>query len=176
MPGGWSKLRDVSKLAETRAEFDFDVPVAQLPGIPSDVAASGGSVHARVQFGREQGFAVADIALRGAVEAVCQRCMQPMTLPVGADSRVAVVESDAGADAIPPGWDTYLAPEGRLDMAALVAEELLLALPIVPLHDEDACKAGAATARREDREDEKREERTRPFADLRALLDRDSHE
>ena len=172
MPGGWSKVRDVSKLADTRAEFDFDIPVAELPGIPSDVAVAGGTVHTRVRFAREQGFAMAEIAVHGAAQAVCQRCMQPMTLPIDADSRVAIVDSEGGADTVPPEWDTYLAAEGRLSLAALVAEEVLLALPIVAMHEPSACKVAAAEAARQ--VEEAREEHTRPFADLRALLDRDS--
>ena len=45
-----------------------------------------------------------------------------------------LVGSEREAEEAPVGWETYLAPEGRLSLAALVAEELLLALPIVPLH------------------------------------------
>jgi uncharacterized protein len=172
MPGGWSKVRDVSKLAETRAEFEFDIPYAELPGIPRNVADAGGTVHALVRFERDQGLAVAEITVHGAVQAVCQRCVRPMALPVDAHSRVAVVDSDAGADAVPPGWDTYLAPEGRLDLAAMVAEEVLLALPIAPLHERDACEVGASAA--EQQKEAAGEDRTRPFADLRALLDRGS--
>jgi uncharacterized protein len=171
MPGGWSKLRDVRKLAETRAEFEFDIPVAELPGIPSDVAAAGGSLHALLRFGREQGFAIADIALRGAVQALCQRCTQAVAVSMDTDSRLAVVESEPDADAVPAGWDTYLALEGRLDLAALVAEEVLLALPIVALHEHAACRPPAA-ATAEEPQAEPVEERTRPFADLRALLER----
>jgi len=197
MPGGASKLRDVRKLADARATIGLDIPVAELPGLPGELIAGIGVLHAHVQFGREQGFMVAQVALRGQLELICQRCMGPMPLPIETSSPVLLVESEADAEAAPVEWETYLAAEGRLSLAALAAEELLLALPVVPLHaDGSGCKAagrqsagqpaelaaipapplsgggqvgpgtsgaGAAAA--------SEQATTRPFADLRALLD-----
>jgi uncharacterized protein len=197
MPGGASKLRDVRKLADARATIGLDIPVAELPGLPGELIAGIGVLHAHVQFGREQGFMVAQVALRGQLELICQRCMGPMPLPIETSSPVLLVESEADAEAAPVEWETYLAAEGRLSLAALAAEELLLALPVVPLHaDGSGCKAagrqsaerpaelavtpaaplsgtgqvgadtaGAGTAAASE------QATTRPFADLRALLD-----
>ncbi len=193
MPGGASKLRDVRKLADARATLDLDIPVAELPGLPPELVCSSGELHAHVQFGREQGFMVAQVALRGQVELVCQRCMGSMPLPIESSSPVLLVESEADAEAAPVEWETYLAAEGRLSLAALAAEELLLALPVVPLHADGGCHvaalqpadpapvvalqqaaqsvpplagdSGAASAGAAE------QATTRPFADLRALLD-----
>jgi uncharacterized protein len=194
MPGGASKLRDVRKLADARATIGLDIPVAELPGLPGELIAGIGVLHAHVQFGREQGFMVAQVALRGQLELICQRCMGPMPLPIETSSPVLLVESEADAEAAPVEWETYLAAEGRLSLAALAAEELLLALPVVPLHaDGSGCKAaaepapealaakpapppsaggpvgagtsGAGSAAAGE------QATTRPFADLRALLD-----
>jgi uncharacterized protein len=137
-----------------------------------------GQVHAHVQFGREQGFMVAQVALRAQLELICQRCMGPMRLPIETSSPVLLVESEADAEAAPVEWETYLAAEGRLSVAALAAEELLLALPVVPLHaDSDACVAAGKPPAAPDAQPAPQaqpagEQATvRPFADLRALLD-----
>lgn len=176
MSGGGLKLRDVSKLADSRSVFEFEVPVSALPGVPPEFGHDEGSrIRVSVRFGREQGLARADLGLEGRLQTVCQRCMQRMTLPVNAQAAVLVVGSEHEADSAPPGWETFLAAEGRLSLEALAAEELLLALPIVPLHAEaeecaglqqpetkvaaiDEPAAGAAGST------------TRPFADLRELL------
>ena len=179
MPGAASKLRDVRKLADARAAIDLDIPVAELPGLPGESISGGGQVHAHVQFGREQGFMVAQVALRAQLELVCQRCMGPMPLPIETSSPVLLVESEADAEAAPVEWETYLAAEGRLSLAALAAEELLLALPVVPLHaDSSACEACAGrSVPSRDAEPASPPQRAteqvmvRPFADLRALLD-----
>jgi len=179
MSGGALKLRDVRKLADSRAAFEFEMPVAELPAIPPEFGAGDGQVQAQVRFGREQGFAVADVELRARLQVICQRCMAPMPLTLEARSPVLVVESEREAEEAPAGWETFLAPEGRLSLAALVAEELLLAVPIVPLH---AGGTGcAASASREDGSSEDAAAEppaspehvtARPFADLRALLER----
>src|SRR5580700_3061074 len=178
MPGGASKLRDVRKLADARATLDLDIPVAELPGLPGELICGAGFVHAHLQFGREQGFMVAQVALRAQLELICQRCMGPMRLPIETSSPVLLVESEADAEAAPVEWETYLAAEGRLSVAALAAEELLLALPVVPLHaDSDACVAAGKPATLPDSQPAPQppsggEQATvRPFADLRALLD-----
>jgi uncharacterized protein len=180
MPGRWSKLRDVARLADERAEFEFEIPVGELPGFPAELSAADGPVHVRLRFGREQGFAVADVAIRGALSTSCQRCLGPMQLLLATGSRVAVVQAESAADAVPAEWETFLAADGRLSIPALVAEELLLALPIVPLHGaEAACgaaieaavtPAGEAAPQVPGRQAEA--ETQRPFADLRKLLDR----
>jgi uncharacterized protein len=178
MPGGAQKLRDVRKLADARATLDLDIPVAELPGLPGELISGGGQVHARVQFGREQGFMVAQVALQGQLELICQRCMGLMPMPIATSSPVLLIESAADAEAAPVEWETYLAAEGRLSLAALAAEELLLALPVVPLHaDSSACEASAGpapVARNAEPAAQRApaaEATVRPFADLRALLD-----
>jgi uncharacterized protein len=166
----------------------LEIPVAELPGLPGDLVCGSGQLHAHVQFGREQGFMVAQVALRGQLELICQRCMEPMPLPVDSSSPVLLVESEADAEAAPVEWETYLAAEGRLSLAALAAEELLLALPVVPLHADGDCKAAVRQAPEEPVPSPRAAEptpplagagdagpaeqaTTRPFADLRALLD-----
>jgi uncharacterized protein len=179
MSGGASKLRDVRKLADARAILDLDIPLAELPGLPVDLISGGGTVLARLQFGREQGYMVAQVALKAPLELICQRCMGPMPLTIETRSAVLLIESEAEADAAPVEWETYLAAEGRLSPAALAAEELLLALPVAPLHaDTGACAAaaGRTAAARDPAPAEpaaslSEQATVRPFADLRALLD-----
>src|SRR5215469_5202494 len=136
MSGGAAKLRDVRKLADSRAVFELDFPLLQLPGLPAEFTSGGGSVRARLSFGREQGFAMTQVELAAQLAVTCQRCLGPLQLQVKTGSPVLIVESERQAEQAPAGWETFLAPEGRVDFAALVAEELLLALPIVPLHEQ----------------------------------------
>jgi uncharacterized protein len=180
MPHGWSKPRDLAKLAEMNALFEFEIPLGDLPGIPEEFAFADQPVRVRLQFGSEQGLAVADIRLRATLRPICQRCLGVMALEVATDSHVAIVASEADAAAVPEALETFLAPEGQGTLAALAAEELLLALPLVPRHgpaehcvaaaphgaegiEHAAAPTGAPLA----------EVTQRPFADLRALLERD---
>jgi len=108
------------------------------------------------------------------VPMTCQRCLEPMTQELASSSRVAVVATSAQADAVPAEWETVLSSAGEVTLAGLIAEEVLLSLPVVPRHLvardcgslatellEPAAEAAAAA---------EVSETQRPFADLRALL------
>jgi uncharacterized metal-binding protein YceD (DUF177 family) len=66
---------------------------------------------------------------------------------------------------VPADLEPMLAPAGRTSIAGLVTEELLLGLPIVPLHA--ACAPGRAAEPEQDTPDTHR-----PFARLGELLKR----
>jgi uncharacterized protein len=171
MPGGASKLRDVRKLAEAHTILEADVTVAEMPGLPPELTAGRDPLHVKARFGVEQGHWMAHVALSGEVQLICQRCMRPMRWPVDTQSPVLLIESEAQADGAPVEWETFLAHEGRVSLAALGAEELLLGLPIVPLHADSAeCASGTAKTVTQAPEPAS----TRPFADLRAMLERDA--
>ena len=170
MPGGVSKLRDVRKLSDGRAIVVLDIPLAELPGLPIELICGGGPLHVDVQFGREQGFMMAQVALRGELQLVCQRCMAPMSWPVNATSSVLLIESESEADGAPSEWETYLAADGRIGIGALAAEELLLALPIVPSHAGGAVCGAIAPLAVPTPAAVEEPVMARPFADLRALL------
>jgi uncharacterized protein len=171
MPDGASKLRDVNQLSDTGAAFEYELAVAQLPGFPLHTSAGEGTVRARLRFGREQGWPTAHVALEAEVEMICQRCLRPMRVRVSADSPVLLVDSEQAAEEAPDGSETFLAAEGRISLAALIAEELLLALPIVPLH-EPGTPCAPSVPRAEHEPAAAPVPATRPFADLRALMER----
>ena len=179
MPNGWSKPRDLAKLAESRARFEFEIPLGDLPGIPAEFSHAEGPVRLWVQFGRERGLAVAHVRLQAVLKPLCQRCLAEMRLPIAADSQLALVDSEAQGAAVPEEFETFLARDGHCSLAALAAEELLLSLPSVPRHGhEERCEASGAsadaavTAPAVAEAMSPVEETQRPFADLRALLER----
>jgi uncharacterized protein len=101
-----------------------------------------------------QGDAQADWSLRGEQDALgrrflhlhvaagivleCQRCLAPFVWPLDASSTLEVVASESGLD--DEGGEDEEAPERivgsrRLDVLALVEDELILGVPYVPRHD-----------------------------------------
>ena len=164
----WSQPLEVDRLADRGADIDFAVPLAELSGLRELRAGLAGSVRGRVHFGREEDLPVADLQFSGAVSLQCQRCLQPMEQPVAVDSRIALVGSEAQAGRVPPEREPVLAPGGRISIGELLTEELLLLLPIVPLHEDlGRCSGEEAPAGRTFEG-----ETQRPFANLGDLLKR----
>lgn len=134
----WSRSLDVERLADGAAEVEFVVTLAELSGLRSRRDGVAGEVSGRVHFARQRGLAVAELELHGAATLQCQRCLQPMALPIDSVVRVALVASEADAARVPDDLEPMLAPSGRISTGELITEELLLALPIVPLHAGEA--------------------------------------
>ena len=65
----------------------------------------------------------------------CQRCLQPVALDLDVARALRFVADEATAAALDAETeDDVLALPRRLDLHALVEDELLLALPLVPMH------------------------------------------
>lgn len=170
MPDDGSKLRDVAILADEGAEVSVEVPVARLARLAAELAAPSGLARGSVRFSRDRGFPVADVQVDADVTVICQRCLQPMQTHLDTGSRVFLPHSEAAAAKVPEEAELMLAPEGRLRLGELLEEDLLLALPFAPLHDEEsrcAQRAEAAPAEAESAEDVQR-----PFAALGDLMGR----
>jgi uncharacterized protein len=160
----WSRALEVDRLAEAEADIEFEGALTELAGVRSLRTGVTGSVRGRARFSREQGFAVVEFSLAGSATLQCQRCLQPMQLPLDTSARIALVGSESESARVPEELEPVLAPAGRLSIGELVTEELLLTLPIVPLHaGDEGCARGPAAAARGG-------ETHRPFAGLAELL------
>jgi uncharacterized protein len=162
MSAGWSKLLDIGPLADGRAQVDFSIPLKEFPRVLPSLADPGGEARGRVSFSREGRIAVAEVAVTADLSLLCQRCLAPLKWPVNSVGRAALVASNAEGDGVPETLETVLAPEHRISTRDLVEEELLLALPLVPRHQDDRCAGERAGA----------DETNRPFAQLSELLKR----
>ena len=66
----------------------------------------------------------------------CQRCLQTVAQTLVVDRRLRFVRSEAEAERLDEtSEDDVLVLSPRLDLHALVEDELILALPLVPRHD-----------------------------------------
>jgi uncharacterized protein len=168
----WSKPLDIDRLADGQAEIDFAVPLAELPRLRSQLASVDGMVRGRVHFTRESGFVVADLTLSGAATLVCQRCLEEMTEPLSSSTRVALITAEAQISQVPEDLEPMLAPGGHTTIGELVEEELLLALPIVPLHGQASDCAASEHADATAVSQTPEQTTQRPFAQLDKLLKR----
>jgi uncharacterized protein len=77
-----------------------------------------------------------DIHAATEVTLECQRCLQPMAVPLRAERRIFFVEGEDAAAALDgESEDDVLALTPALDLEALIEDELLLALPLIPRHE-----------------------------------------
>jgi uncharacterized protein len=165
----WSQPSDVDRLADRQAEIAFEIPLDQMPRVRERFASAGGKVRGVARFRREAGFRVADLEMSGSAQLVCQRCLEPMRVPIEGSAHVALIVSQREADGVPAEFETVHVPENRVRVRDLVEEELLLTLPISPLHAEEC---GVGTEQPEAQAEAPVQETQRPFEQLGELLKR----
>ena len=136
---------DVASVAAAGGEFAGEWPADRLPRLMSATLAPGdGSPRPPIVWravgkrrvlpgaGTRPSLAIAadtDVTLE------CQRCLQPMRLPLHAERLIFFVEGEDAAAALDAeSEDDVLASTPALDLRELIEDELLLALPLVPRH------------------------------------------
>lgn len=139
------------------------MPIAALPRLPALLAEPTGEVEYVLEGGVDgQGVHYLRGRVRATVILLCQRCLQPMAWPVDAGLRLGLVSGTAAGPELPEDYEPYEWPGGVVEIASLVEDELLLALPIVARHAALECPAEPAARREEPRSEN-------PFAVLTKL-------
>ena len=86
---------------------------------------------------------------------VCQRTLEVYRQPVHVEQRLGLIGHESDEAALPPGYEALLIVDGQLHPAEVIEDELILALPVVPLKpgapldwndgsEPDPCRPGAA--------------------------------
>jgi uncharacterized protein len=153
------------ELAGRAAELDRELELQQLPRLEEAGALPGTRASARLVFGLFEHKPTIEVRIDGSIVMQCQRCMKPCSCGVDETASLMVVAPDR--EDVAGGFEPCVADPDRLSVLAVIEEQLLLAMPLVPAHaDLSECRAPVdADARGED-------EKQRPFANLRDLLDK----
>ncbi|HEX5339344.1 MAG TPA: YceD family protein [Gammaproteobacteria bacterium] len=143
MSSGLPEFLDLAHVTRQPLERAGRVRIGAMPRLCAALADTKGEAMLHLQA-RNDG--AGQIVLQGRVQAEltlsCQRCLKPVLRPVSADFYLAWVRDEEQAVAVQTGnCDPLLSADGRIRLAELVEDELLLALPIVALHDIGECEA-----------------------------------
>lgn len=175
---------DVAAFCRDGGRLQGQLSLAQMPRLadsllrPADGVgaddiewAAAGSLLSESGGGASQ--CLVELTAQATVTLECQRCLQPMALPLRVERRFRFVHGEEEAARLDEELDDdVLALAPRFDLLALVEDELLLALPLVPRHD--VCPALPAALRPESgghapADEEAGQRRDHPFAALAAL-------
>jgi|GEM_PF-1187949 uncharacterized protein len=166
---------DVSQLAAEAVRLERHFPIDSFARVKDNLARPEGVAVADFRFHRAGAYPALEGAVRGRAWLTCQRCMKEFESPFESPVRVAFVGRDAEAGRVPDEYDAVTAPGGRINLTEFVEDELLLALPLVPMHATPAecglrrpmpvtTKSSASTR--------SSAKTTRPFQELRSAMKR----
>jgi len=111
------------------------VTLSALPRVAAAVIGGPGECRYRLAIAADSAHR---LTVDGEVEATlpltCQRCLQSMAWPVAAVVGITVVETERAFDRLEATREPLLLMDGRQRLSDVVEEELLLAMPLVPMH------------------------------------------
>lgn len=125
---------DAWRMVQARRSFQGSLPLASLPRLRGSLAASDGAVDFDLEFGKDD-LGVAHLRVRAdtSLPLTCQRTLDVFRLPVHVDTRLGLIAREEDEAGLPGDYEPLLTADGALHLADVVEDELILALPAVPV-------------------------------------------
>lgn len=159
---------DPIRMAETRRLLEGRIALAEMARLSGSLLDSEGEVTVSLEFGVDsEGMRFMRGRIQAEVSLECQRCLETMRYPVDSEFSLALVRSTAEAEALPSHYEPLLVEGEPLFLRDIIEDELLLALPIVPMHAPEECSVGSSAD--EARKDTGATKKESPFAVLADL-------
>jgi uncharacterized protein len=142
MSKSWPELIDPIRLADQEQEICGSYPLAALERLVPLLHQVEGEVSFRLRFTRDvDGRRIVKGNVSSRLCLTCQRCLMPAWFPVEREVLLGVVGDLAAADRLPSELEPLLLVEGATSVRDMVEDELILALPVVAMHEPDQCSA-----------------------------------
>lgn len=156
-------------LATQGRVLEGSVKLATLKRVLPLVRSDAGDVDYTLRFDIDEGGIP---CVKGEVRATlmlqCQRCMEDMEYPVKAKVSLGIVPSREAAEQLPGKYEPLLESGDEISVTSIIEDELILALPLVAMHELEECPQAQAVAAQGE-EDKSAPRRESPFAILAQL-------
>jgi uncharacterized protein len=131
---------DPRRLCSLGKVYEGALPLGQMPRLAPLLTSTEGDAAFVLAFDRDaEGRHIVTVRVEAEVALQCQRCLGSMRTKVAQDAQLAVVSGPDEAERLPEELDPLLAEEGEVRLRDLVEDELLLALPVAPVHAPSDC-------------------------------------
>ncbi len=166
---------DAMRQAREGRQYRARLPLQDMRRLAPLLNDNQGEIDVNIGLGiGEDGIAHVAGSASATLRVLCQRCMEPMAIDVEAGFRLGLVHSESQGEALPEPYEALLMEEGEISLADVIEDELLLALPQVPMHDEQSCASAdimQALAARMKETEQQAPGKENPFAVLKQLKD-----
>jgi uncharacterized protein len=148
-----------------RRRFEDECPLADMSRLLGSLADSEGICRFSLEFGRDSlQVPLVELRIETDLPLICQRSLRRFLFPVRLVQRLGMIRQEVDEAALPAGYEPLLVPaNGELSPKALVEDELVLALPVVPIAPD------SEPVRQDWAPDEQERQAVSPFAVLTML-------
>lgn len=161
-------------MVQQQHSFQGRLPLARMKRLATSLAGTDGEAVYQLDFDRDNtGMACLRVRVEAGLPLLCQRTLDVFVQPVSLDQRLGLIADESDEAALPEGFEPLLISDHQLRLADVIEDELILALPLVPLSpgaplDYNEYEAGA-DAPTSATQNEAGGERENPFAILSSL-------
>jgi len=138
MQGKLQQTYKVSRELSSHASFSGVMLLTQMPRLAELVIADDTGIPVTFEFGYNEfklptltGHYEADLKVE------CQRCLEPMVKTIKQDFALLIDASEEDIESFQ--LDSLYSQEGYLDVVEVIEDELILALPIIMMHEDINC-------------------------------------
>jgi uncharacterized protein len=160
---------DPFRLAEAGAQLNGNLPLRQFQRLRQILADDSGEIAVNLDFEVDElGVPIVLGSVSSNLILTCQRCLGEFAFPVDVEIALAWVKTTQEADKLPLRYEPYVVEETPLLLNDVIEDELLLALPQIPMHEEAECSA-SKLVKRANKVTNEPEQKGNPFSVLAKL-------
>ncbi len=135
---------DPIRLAEEGSSLNGELSAKEMPRLRDLIADSSVTAQIILRFSRNAQGRMMEGTVTARLQLVCQRCLGAFEQVVTSEVRVALLREGESRSGLAADAD-FMEIAGPVSLTALVEDELLLTLPMMPAHPQGGC---AQTAQR----------------------------
>jgi len=138
MQGKLKQRYQIHKEVSRSSYFQGQIDVESLSRLGELLASTEATIDVQFEFqNSDYDAAMISSEVQTELEMECQRCLQALSVPLQHEFKLLV---DAADDIVQESsLDTVYSEDGLVDIFEVVEDELILALPLVAMHDNNMC-------------------------------------
>ena len=155
-------------LAEHMERLDGQLELRNMSRLGEVVSCDSGTIDYHLQLGKDElGFSYIRGNYEVTIQLICQRCLNPFALQLCNEICIGLAVSEEQLDRLPEHYDPMLLTTDEVSLLALIEDEILLSIPMVPAHEKALCQAKDLLAGYAP-------EKANPFAVLKEMMTKNS--
>ncbi len=140
MPSDLSQLINPLRLAKSREQIKGNLQLASLGRLKGILLENTGKLEYSLSFDfDESGTCIVESVIDSELILECQRCLKPVAIEIHKVSLLGVIKDKDEIDALAKEYEPLQLDEETISVEELLEDELLLSIPLSPLHAENEC-------------------------------------
>ena len=163
-------LIDPIAFADKQRTLQGQIPLIKLSRLADMLLNDNGQVEIDLSFSKEGHLAVVRGNIRTNLALECRACSEVLNLPLDVKVNLAIVKSLEQAERLSGEYEPLMLEDEKIPLHELVEDELLLALPDFPRHEQECQPYEHSTGAIKDKTDNNQQSQSNnPFSVLAKL-------